>query len=174
MGLKDAGSTTDAIGIEDIKVAAELLRSLSNPQRLMIVCALADGERGVSDLERELDIRQPSLSQHLASLREAGIIAGRREAKAVFYRISDPRAAMFVEALGAIFCKPPHRGLRRAPSSTASTKQAAVAVSVTTPAMKHVSYASEAAFFARVRFCALGLTVRCLGALTIYPIIIPD
>jgi DNA-binding transcriptional ArsR family regulator len=143
MGLKNAPSVT-AIGIEDVEVAAELLKSLSNPQRLQIVCALAEGEQGVSDLERKLEIRQPSLSQHLASLREAGIIAGRREAKAVFYRISDARAAMFVEALHAIFCDPPRHGLRKA-ASTASGKRAP-----TTNAMKRAPYAGEAAFFARV------------------------
>jgi DNA-binding transcriptional ArsR family regulator len=147
MDLKGAGSTMNAIGIEDIEVAAELLKSLSNPQRLQIVCALAEGEQGVSDLERKLEIRQPSLSQHLASLREASIIAGRREAKAVFYRISDARAAMLVEALHAIFCEPPRRGSRKA-ASPASGKQ--TAVSTITNATKRASYAGEAAFFARV------------------------
>jgi DNA-binding transcriptional ArsR family regulator len=147
MGLKDSGSTTSTIGIEDVNVAADLLKSLSNPQRLQIVCALAQGEQGVSDLERKLEIRQPSLSQHLASLREAGIITGRREAKAVFYRISDARAAMLVEALHAIFCEPPRRGSRKAASS-ASGKQ--TVISTMTNARKRAPYAGEAAFFARV------------------------
>jgi DNA-binding transcriptional ArsR family regulator len=146
MGVKGI-STTNANGIEDIEVAAELLKSLSNPQRLQIVCALAEGELGVSDLESKLEIRQPSLSQHLASLREAGVIAGRREAKAVFYRISDARAAMLVEALHAIFCEPPRRGSRKA-ASPPSGKQ--TVLSTTTTAMKRAPYPSEAAFFARV------------------------
>ena len=59
----------------------------------------------MTELEATLGSRQPSLSQHLGSLREAGIIAGRHEAKAVFYRVSDPRAAAVVEALHAIFCE---------------------------------------------------------------------
>jgi DNA-binding transcriptional ArsR family regulator len=147
MGLKGVGSTTNAVGIEDVEVAAELLKRLSNPQRLQIVYALAEGEQGVSDLERKLEIRQPSLSQHLGSLREAGIITGRREAKAVFYRISDARAAMFVEALHAIFSEPPRRGSRKA-VSPASGKQ--TVISTTATAMKRAPYAGEAAFFARV------------------------
>ena len=99
-------SDARAITLEDVEPAAELLRSLANPQRLAIVCTLIEGERAVSELEATLGIRQPSLSQHLGSLREAGLIVGRREAKAVFYRVSDPRAAAVVEALHAIFCEP--------------------------------------------------------------------
>ena len=99
-------SDAPPITLEDVGPAAELLRSLASPQRLAIVCTLIEGERAVSELEATLGIRQPSLSQHLGSLREAGIIAGRREAKAAFYRVSDPRAAAVVEALHAIFCEP--------------------------------------------------------------------
>lgn len=95
-----------AVTLENVEPAAELLRSLASPQRLAIVCTLIEGERAVSELEATLGIRQPSLSQHLGSLREAGLIVGRREAKAVFYRVSDPRAAAVVEALHAIFCEP--------------------------------------------------------------------
>ncbi len=95
-----------AITLENVEPAAEMLRSLASPQRLAIVCTLIEGERAVSELEATLGIRQPSLSQHLGSLREAGLIVGRREAKAVFYRVSDPRAAAVVEALHVIFCEP--------------------------------------------------------------------
>jgi DNA-binding transcriptional ArsR family regulator len=107
------GVTSKGFALGDVEPAAELLKSLANPQRLMIVCTLVEGERAVSGLERELGIRQPSLSQHLASLRDAGIIAGRREAKAVFYRISDDRVAHIVETLHAIFCAPRRGGARR-------------------------------------------------------------
>lgn len=93
-----------AIPLTDVEPITELLKSLANPQRLMIVCTLIEGERAVSELERDLDIRQPSLSQHLASLREAGLVIGRRSAKAVYYRISDSRAARVVDALHEIFC----------------------------------------------------------------------
>ncbi len=103
----------------DVAPAAELLKSLANPHRLMIVRTLMEGERAVSELEAALKIRQPSLSQHLGSLREAGIISGRREGKGVIYAISDPLAGRIVEALHAIFSGATSAGtrpLRRAPS----------------------------------------------------------
>ena len=106
------GTRDGAIAFADVEPVAEILKSLANPHRLMIVCTLVEGERAVSELERELDIRQPSLSQHLASLREAGLVVGRREAKAVFYRLADARAARVVEALHEIFCQPERRDRR--------------------------------------------------------------
>jgi DNA-binding transcriptional ArsR family regulator len=64
------------------------LKKLANPNRLMIVCALVNGERSVRDLEDSLGIRQPGLSQQIAELRDAGLIAGRKESKSVFYQPS--------------------------------------------------------------------------------------
>jgi DNA-binding transcriptional ArsR family regulator len=133
---------------DDVEPVAELLKGLSNPQRLMIVCALAKGELGVADLERDLSIRQPSLSQHLGSLREAGFIAGRREGKAVFYRLSDHRAAMLVEALNEIFRKPTRPGRHRAPTFIAKSERSTTAAS--NPPSPPTSSPSQAAVFARV------------------------
>ncbi|MEE4211595.1 MAG: metalloregulator ArsR/SmtB family transcription factor [Parvularcula sp.] len=79
--------------------AAALLRALANPQRLRLACELTSGERGVAELETLTGIRQPSLSKELGKLREAGIIEGRRESKAVFYSLVDPRVAAILEAL---------------------------------------------------------------------------
>ena len=114
-----------------IHAASELLKSLANRHRLMIVCTLIEGERSVADLETALGIRQPTLSQQLASLREAGIVAARRQAKSVFYKIADPDAVLLVEALHRIFCeaplpsiKPPRRAL--APARTHAPGEAAV------------------------------------------------
>lgn len=86
--------------------AAELLKKLANPNRLMIVCALVDGERSVRDLEDGLGIRQPGLSQQLAELRDAGLIAGRKESKSVFYRLADERVSAIVSLLYRMFCEP--------------------------------------------------------------------
>ena len=61
--------------------AADFLKVLANANRMMIVCHLLGGEQSVADLENDLGIRQPTLSQQLGILREAGIIPGRREAK---------------------------------------------------------------------------------------------
>ncbi|MDN2564976.1 metalloregulator ArsR/SmtB family transcription factor [Aquibium sp. A9E412] len=91
--------------------ACRLLRSLANRNRLAIVCTLAEGERSVGELETELGIRQPTLSQQLAALREDGLVKTRRDAKRVFYSLTDDRAAELVEALYAIFCgERPARG----------------------------------------------------------------
>lgn len=86
--------------------AAEFLKKLANPTRLMIVCALVDGERSVRDLEDTLHIRQPGLSQQLAELREAGFIEGRKESKSVFYRLADDRIAGFINVMYGMFCAP--------------------------------------------------------------------
>ncbi|GAB0117086.1 ArsR/SmtB family transcription factor [Acidisoma sp. 7E03] len=83
---------------------AELLKLLGHPQRLMIACLLAEGPFGVSEIEARLGLRQPSLSQQLGVLREAGVIEGRREAKAVIYHLAEPRIAALLQALWQIFC----------------------------------------------------------------------
>lgn len=83
---------------------AVLLKILANRNRLMIVCTLVDGEYSVGQIEEELGIWQPTLSQQLTILREAGIVATRREAKQIFYRLTEQKAAQLVEALHAIFC----------------------------------------------------------------------
>jgi len=89
---------------EKAEAAGSFMKSLANPNRLMIACALLDGERSVGDLETDLGLRQPSLSQQLAELRESGIVEARREAKQVFYRISDQRVVALLATLHRIFC----------------------------------------------------------------------
>lgn len=83
--------------------ASDLLKSIANPNRLSIVCMLLEGERSVTELETALAIRQPTLSQQLCALREAGVVACRREAKHVIYRVADQRAARLIGALRDIF-----------------------------------------------------------------------
>lgn len=85
---------------------AGLLKTLAHPARLMLACKLAEGEYGVGELETVLGIRQPTLSQQLGVLRDTGIVATRREAKQIFYRLSEERAARLIEALYVIFCRP--------------------------------------------------------------------
>ena len=85
---------------------ASLLKTLSHPARLMLVCTLIEAEYSVGELEKELDIHQPTLSQQLTVLREAGIVETRRDAKQVFYRLSDAKAARLIESLYEIFCIP--------------------------------------------------------------------
>jgi DNA-binding transcriptional ArsR family regulator len=89
---------------EKAEAAGAFMKSLANPNRLMIACALLDGERSVGDLETDLGLRQPSLSQQLAELRESGVVEARREVKQVFYRISDQRVVALLATLHQIFC----------------------------------------------------------------------
>lgn len=83
--------------------ASDLLKSIANPNRLSIVCLLLEGERSVAQLEAQLGIHQPTLSQQLCALREAGVVESRREAKHVIYRVADERAARVVGTLRDIF-----------------------------------------------------------------------
>ncbi len=87
--------------------AADFLKKFAHPSRLMIVCALVDGERSVRDLEDTLGIRQPGLSQQIAELREAGFIIGRKESKNRFYRLADGRIAEFISLMHRMFCEVP-------------------------------------------------------------------
>jgi DNA-binding transcriptional ArsR family regulator len=83
---------------------SEILKLLGNPQRLLIACLLCEGEHAVSEIEEKLGIRQPTLSQQLGALREAGVIEGRREAKAVIYHLADEQTRHLLDALHRIFC----------------------------------------------------------------------
>lgn len=146
--IHGASSQTERIlALGHIERAAELLKALGHPHRLMIVCALMNGERAVSWLERELAIRQPSLSQHLGSLRDAGIIASRRHAKSVIYKISDVRIAPIIDVLRAGFDGVPQKdsGLREK-----ELKGPIAEMAVRSGAVVNTRAPGEAAFFARV------------------------
>ncbi|PIB90836.1 ArsR family transcriptional regulator [Caulobacter sp. FWC2] len=86
--------------------AARLLRALANERRLMILCQLAEGERSVGQIQPLVGLSQSALSQHLAVLRDEGVVAARREAQTVWYRIADPAALKVVGVLAEIFCPP--------------------------------------------------------------------
>jgi len=95
--------------LNNARAAAAFLKKLAHPSRMMIVCALVDGERSVRDLEDTLGIRQPGLSQQIAELREAGFIAGRKESKTVFYSLADRRVVELVAMMHRMFCEAPGR-----------------------------------------------------------------
>lgn len=83
---------------------SNLLKTLSHPARLMIVCTLVEGEYSVGELEDKVDVHQPHLSQHMTVLRSSGIVETRREGKQIFYRLTEKKAAQLVGALYDIFC----------------------------------------------------------------------
>jgi ArsR family transcriptional regulator len=86
--------------------AAALMRALGNERRLLILCQLAEGERSVSELQPFVGLSQSALSQHLAVLREEGIVAPRRDGQTIWYRIAEPAALKVVATLAEIFCPP--------------------------------------------------------------------
>jgi ArsR family transcriptional regulator, virulence genes transcriptional regulator len=84
-------STTLALGEQDRQRTANVARALSDPKRLCVLETLAMGERSVGELSRDVGCQVPNMSQHLAVLRSAGLVAARREGQTVFYRLADPR-----------------------------------------------------------------------------------
>lgn len=86
--------------------AAELLRHLSNPSRLILLCHIATQERSVGELEQDLGIKQPGLSQQLAELRQAGLVKTRRQSRSIYYSLADERAKSILDMLWMTFCAP--------------------------------------------------------------------
>jgi DNA-binding transcriptional ArsR family regulator len=86
--------------------ASELLKSLANRHRLLILCQLVDGERSVGDLASFLGARDSTVSQHLALLRKDGLVQTRREGQTIYYAISSAPAQRVLETLFAIYCAP--------------------------------------------------------------------
>ncbi len=95
-----------ALFAESAGRAADLLRVLGNEKRLMVLCQLADGELSVGEILARIDLSQSALSQHLAVLREQGIVATRRQAQTIFYRIEDHAALRVIQTLAELFCPP--------------------------------------------------------------------
>jgi DNA-binding transcriptional ArsR family regulator len=85
--------------------AAEFLKALAHESRLMILCILAEGEKSVSELEEILALRQPTVSQQLARLRGDGLVATRRDGKAIYYRLASEEARVVIGAVYDVFCR---------------------------------------------------------------------
>ncbi|NND66245.1 MAG: winged helix-turn-helix transcriptional regulator [Halioglobus sp.] len=84
--------------------AAQLLKKMANEHRLLVLCALADGEMSVSELNAVIPLSQSALSQHLAALRAAGLVQTRRESLSVYYRLQGEAAIKVIEVLQSIYC----------------------------------------------------------------------
>lgn len=84
--------------------AESLLKGLSNSNRLMILCALSEGELSVTELNERVPLSQSALSQHLATLRRSGMVATRRQSQTIYYRLDDPKVSVIIEALHGMFC----------------------------------------------------------------------
>ncbi|MBL4812719.1 MAG: helix-turn-helix transcriptional regulator [Rhodobacteraceae bacterium] len=84
--------------------AAEMLKVLSNPARLRLLCALLPGELSVGELELVLGASQSYVSGQLARMRAEGLVAASRDGRTIRYRLSDPRIGLILERLYAVFC----------------------------------------------------------------------
>jgi len=91
--------------IESACNASNFLKALSHEGRLMILCHLATGEKSVTELEELLSARQAAVSQQLSRLRVEGLVAPRRDGKAIYYRLTDPRAVQILDLVYDLFCK---------------------------------------------------------------------
>ncbi len=91
--------------IAQAEAASKFLKALSHEGRLMILCHLSTGEKSVTELEKLLSSRQAAVSQQLARLRLEGLVDCRREGKAIYYSLSDPRARKMIALVYSMFCK---------------------------------------------------------------------
>lgn len=98
---------------EHAEAAAALLRTLANPHRLQVLCALCEGELAVGEINARVRLSQSALSQHLAVLREEGLVATRRAAQTIYYRIVSGAALEVMRVVHGIFCPAPARAGRR-------------------------------------------------------------
>ncbi|MBI4795833.1 MAG: winged helix-turn-helix transcriptional regulator [Deltaproteobacteria bacterium] len=90
---------------ERLEKAARCLRTMAHPLRLMIIHLLSQREYSVQELEKELEASQSSISQHLNLLKDKEIVASRRAAQQVFYRLNNPRFMDLISLTRELFCK---------------------------------------------------------------------
>lgn len=89
---------------EDIQQAAQAMKAIAHPLRLKILCVLDDQEVSVQDIVERVGTSQSNISQHLAILRDKGVLATRKDANRVFYRIGDLRTLKLVGMMRDVFC----------------------------------------------------------------------
>ena len=90
---------------KNVENSSAFLKLLSNPTRLLILCNLIESERCVGDLEKDLNISQSALSQHLSKMRDEGIVKSEKQGQHVFYSISDSNVVDIINVLYKLFCK---------------------------------------------------------------------
>ncbi len=86
--------------------AASFLKSVANDRRLVVLCELAKAERTVSELETVSGLSQSALSQHLARLRQAGLVRTRRQSRAIHYSLADHGTKRLIDLLYDLYCRP--------------------------------------------------------------------
>lgn len=89
---------------EDIQQAALAIKAIAHPLRLKILCVLGDQEISVLDIVEQVGTSQSNISQHLAILRDKGVLATRKDANRVYYRIGDMRTLKLIGMMRDVFC----------------------------------------------------------------------
>lgn len=89
---------------EDIDRASRSLKAMSHPLRLKILCTLGDKEISVQDIVQHVGTSQSNISQHLAILRDKGILDSRKDANRVYYRVDDTRTLRLIDMMREVFC----------------------------------------------------------------------
>ena len=101
---------TTTLDLEKMKTSAgkacQMMKVLSNPDRLLLLCQLSQGEKRVGELEEILGIVQPTLSQQLTVLRDEELVTTRRDGKSIYYQIASPQALAVMNVLFDQFCGP--------------------------------------------------------------------
>ncbi|MEO8102191.1 MAG: metalloregulator ArsR/SmtB family transcription factor [Betaproteobacteria bacterium] len=109
--------TATDIDLDSMRASASrtcaMLKTLSNPDRLLLLCQIAQGERCVSELEESLDIHQPTLSQQLGVLRDEGLVSTRRDGKRIYYSVASSEAMAVMRVLHQQFCVPKSKRAKR-------------------------------------------------------------
>jgi DNA-binding transcriptional ArsR family regulator len=90
---------------EDIERASRSLKAMAHPLRLKILCVLGDREISVQDIVDQVGTSQSNISQHLGILRDKGILATRKDANRVYYRVGDARTLRLIGMMQEVFCR---------------------------------------------------------------------
>jgi DNA-binding transcriptional ArsR family regulator len=103
--VKVSGDIFDLIGkSENIREASAAMQAMAHPLRLKILCLVGNQELSVLEIVEAVGTSQSNISQHLAVLRDNGLLAARKEANKVFYKIGDPRVLKMISLTREIFC----------------------------------------------------------------------
>ena len=95
-----------SVSQDEIDRASRSIKAMSHPLRLKILCILGDSEFSVQDIVDTVGTSQSNISQHLGILKDKGVLATRKEANKVFYRVSDERTLKLLEMMRDVFCTP--------------------------------------------------------------------
>ncbi len=95
--------------MDNAKRASDFLKALAHESRLIMLCILSEGEKSVSELEQQLGLRQPTVSQQLARLRADGLVNARRDGKTIYSSVASDEARTIIGAIYDVFCRRPRK-----------------------------------------------------------------